>query len=359
MRKLKIAIFCTNEWPTPPPETVFYAPLWVAYWIAEGLAKKGHKVFYFGSKESKFKYAKLISFGMPAIKYNKKVANFLSRSYLNEQVVNFYEQLMISKIYQMAKKENFDLIHIHPYKRCINFVPFSKIPTVITLHDPIENLTKHILTFARKIPHLYFITLSNAQRKPLPDLNYSATLYNGIDIKKFKFNPTPKNYFVSAGRFVPEKGIDLAITVARKAKIKLKLAGGPAKGEYWEKKIKPHLGKHIEYLGMLPYSKMGNFYGEAKALLYPHRWQEPFGLIFIEAMACGTPVIAFKRGSAEEIIKEGKTGFLVSNIREMIRAIKKIDQIKREECRKWVEEKFTIEKMVENYEKVFYRIAKK
>lgn len=359
MKKLKIAVFCTNEWPTPPPENVFYAPLLIAYWISEGLAKRGHKVFYFGSRESKLKYAKLISFGIPAIKYNKKISSIILNPYLNERIVNFYEQFFISKIYQMAEKEGFDLIHIHPYQRCLNFVPFSRIPTVITLHDPIEGFTKHILNFAKKIPKLYFVSISNEQRKTLQNLKYIATIYNGIDIKKFKFNPQPEDYFVSAGRFVPEKGIDLAILVAKKTGIKLKLAGGPAKGKYWEEKIKPFLGKNIEYVGMIPYSKIPKFYGDAKGLLSPHRWREPFGLIFIETMACGTPVIAFNRGSAPEIIKDGKTGFLVKNLNQMVKKIKEIEKIDRKECRKLVEEKFTVEKMVENYEKTFYEIAKK
>jgi len=357
-RKLKIAIFCTNEWPTPPPQNTFYAPLWIAYWVAEGLAKRGHKVFYFGSKESKLKYAKLVSFGIPAIKYNKSVLNFIENHDLNEKVVNFYEQLMISKVYQLSEKEKFDIIHIHPYRRCINFSSFSKIPTVVTIHDPIEGLTKHLLSFTKKIPQVHLISISNAQRKPLPNLNYAATIYNGIDIEKFKFNPKPQDYFLAAGRFVPEKGIDLAILAAKKAKIKLKLAGGPAKGEYWEKKIKPFLNKAIEYVGMVDYHKIGDFYGKAKGLLYPHRWQEPFGLVFVESMACGTPVIAFERGSAGEIIKNGKTGFLVKNLNQMVKKIKEIENIDRRGCREWVEKNFTIAEMVQNYEKVFYKIAK-
>lgn len=359
MKKLKIAVFCTNEWPTPPPENVFYAPLWIAYWISEGLAKRGHKVFYFGAKESKLKYAKLVSFNLPAIKYNKEVSEFISNPYLNEKIVNFYEQLMISKIYAISKKEKFDLIHIHPYGRCINFAPLFKIPTVITLHDPIEGFTKHILKFAKKNPQLFFVSISNAQRKPLPDLNYVATIYNGIDIERFKFNLKPKDYFVSAGRFVPEKGIDLAILAAKKAKIKLKIVGGPSKGKFWEEKIKPHLGGNIEYLGMVSYSELPKLYGEAKGVLHLHRWREPFGLILIEAMACGTPVITFKKGSAPEIIRNGKTGFLVKNMDEVVEKIKEIEKIDRKECRKLVEEKFTIEKMVENYERIFLKIVKK
>lgn len=359
-RKLKIAIFCTNEWPTPPPGNIFYAPLWIAYYIAEGLAKKGHKVFYFGAKNSKLKYAKLISLGIKAIQQNKNLIPFTKESALmNEKVVNFYEQLLISKIYQMDQKEKFDIIHIHPFKRCIVFAPLTKTPTVITLHDPISGWYKHLLSWTKKFPSIYLISISNNQRKSLPKLNYLATIYNGIDLKNFNFNEKPKNYFIAAGRFIPEKGIDLAIKVAKMAKIKLKIAGGPAKGPYWEKSIKPFLGKDIEYVGMLPYSKMGEFYSQGKALLAPIRWEEPFGLYFIEAMACGTPVIAFKKGSAPEIIKDGKTGFLVENLKEMVEATKEIEKIKRIDCREWVKENFTLEKMVKNYEEVFYKLVKR
>lgn len=357
MKKLKIAIFCTNQWPTPPPKTTFYAPLWIVYYIAEGLAKKGHKVFYFGSKESKLKYAKLISDNKPATKYNKELLPYWPQK--ANEMVTFDEFMLASKIYLMGKKEKFDIINIHPYRRAIPLAVLTKTPTVITIHDPIEGLAKYMLSFTKKIPQIYLISLSNAQRRPLPNLNYIGTVYNGIELKNFKFNKKPKDYFVLAGRFVPEKGIDLAILAAKKAGVKLKLAGGPAEGEYWERKIRPHLGKQIEYVGMLSYFQMGQFYGQGKALLAPIRWEEPFGLYFIEAMACGTPVIAFPRGSAPEVIKNQRTGFLVKNLNEMVKAIKKIDQIQRKDCRKWVESNFTLETMVENYEKVFYKISEK
>jgi glycosyltransferase involved in cell wall biosynthesis len=365
MKKLKIAVFCTIEWPTPPPENIFYAPLWIAYWIADGLAKRGHEVFYFGSRESKLKYAKLISFGKKAVAFDKKLQIFLPE--LRSELLAFEEQMVVSKIYQMDQKEKFDIIHIHPYRRCIPFAPLTKTPTVITIHDPINKELKfgkwfpfnyYRLKQTKRIPQIHLISLSNAQRKPLPNLNWAATVYNGIEIKKFKFNPKPKNYFAAAGRFVPEKGIDIAIQLAKKMGFKLKIAGGPPREEFFEKKIKPYLGKNVEYVGMLPYSKMGEFYGNAKALLCPIRWEEPFGLYFIEAMACGTPVIAFNRGSAPEIIKNGETGFLVKNLNEMAKKIREIEKIDRKKCREWVEENFTIGKMVENYEKVFLKITK-
>ena len=355
MKKLKIAIFCTNEWPTLPPENIFYAPLWIAYYTAEGLAKKGHDVFYFGSKESKLKYAKLVSFNNTALKYNKKISPYLKKS--NELVVNFYEQIMISKMYQMSLKDKFDVIHVHPYRRCIPFAQLTKTPTAITIHDPISDFRKHQLSETKDTPNVYLISISNSQRKPLPKLNYANTVYNGIDLKKFKFNSNPSDYFVTAGRFVPEKGIDIAIKIAKKAGVKLKIAGGPSYGEYFNKKIKPHLGKNIEYVGMIDYLKMGDFYSKAKGLLAPIQWEEPFGLFFIEAMACGTPVITFNRGSAKEVVNNKKTGYIAKDIPEAVNAVKKIDQIKRSDCRKWVEKNFSIEKMVDSYEKAYYNIV--
>ena len=358
MKKLKIAIFCTNEWPTPPPQNLFYAPLWIAYYTAEGLAKKGHKVFYFGPKESKLKHAKLVSFNNQSLKYNKALFPFFEKS--NEMVVNFYEQIMISKIYQMNLKEKFDVIHIHPYRRCLPLAPFSKTPTIITIHDPILGFNKFQIAETKNIPNIFLASISNAQRKPLPNLNYISTVYNGIDLDKFKFNPKPEDYFVTTGRFVPEKGIDLAISIAKKAGVKLKIAGGPCSGEYFDKKIKPFLNKNnIEYLGMIDYLKMGDFYAKAKGLLIPLQWEEPFGLFMIEAMACGTPVIVFDRGSAKEVVKDKETGFIVKNADQAVKAIKKIDSIKRENCRKRVEEFFSKEKMVQGYEDAYHKIIAK
>ncbi len=356
MKKLKIAIFCTNEWPTLPPQNIFYAPLWIAYYTAEGLAKKGHDVFYFGSRESKLKYAKLVSFNAQALKYNKKLTPFLIKS--NETVVNFYEQIMISKMYEMSLKGKFDLIHVHPYRRCIPFAQLTKTPTVITVHDSISNFKKYQLSETKNNPNIYLISISNSQRKPLPKLNYANTVYNGIDLNNFKFNSSPNDYFVTAGRFVPEKGIDVAIKIAKKAGVKLKIAGGPPCGDYFNEKIKPHLGKDIEYVGMIDYLKMGDFYSKAKGLLAPIKWEEPFGLFFIESMACGTPVITFNRGSAKEVVSNKKTGFITKDIPEAVSAVKKINHIKRSDCRKWVENNFSIEKMVDSYEEAYYDIIK-
>lgn len=155
---------------------------------------------------------------------------------------------------------------------------------------------------------------------------------------------------------MPTKGADLAIKVALETGENLIIAGTPNKGRYWEEKIKPYLGKNIKYVGNISYEKTYKYYGQSKATLCPIRWEEPFGLTFIESMACGTPVIALDRGSAREVIQDGKTGFVVKNIRGMIKAIKKIGEIKREDCRALVEKRFTTERMVSDYEKIYQEI---
>jgi glycosyltransferase involved in cell wall biosynthesis len=167
------------------------------------------------------------------------------------------------------------------------------------------------------------------------------------------------------GRLVPLKGAHNAIKVARQLKSKLLIIGEYSRDSayyinYWRKKIKPFIDHKIIF-----HSKGGSrqkvlrMVSQAKAFLFPIEWEEPFGLVMIEAMACGTPVIAFKRGSVPEIVKNGKTGFVVKNLREMIQAVKKIDQIDRRACRQRVEKKFTVEKMVENYEKLYYKLLAK
>lgn len=353
-KKLRIAMFCTNEWPTPPPQDTFYAPLWIAHAVAEGLTRRGHRVDYFGARGSKLN-ARLVDLGMPAIKHDRRLQPFLKRQ--NEVVVNFAEQLMLSELYRRAINGAYDLVHIHPYRRAIQFAPLTDTPTVFTLHDPIDGFRKYMLEQTAAHPHTYLVSISDAQRKPAPRLNYAATVYNGINLKSYPFNPHPGTHLVAAGRFVPEKGIDLAVRVAARAGVRLRLAGGQAEGDYWEHHIKPYVDKPgTRYVGMLPYRKLGEFYGSGLALLYPLRWEEPFGLVMVEAMACGTPVIALPHGSVPELVKDGVSGFIVKTIPEMVRAVKKIPTLDRRRVRQWVEQKFSNEKMVEGYEEAFYKI---
>lgn len=365
---MRIAIMASNLYPTPPRgEKKIYASLWIAHYLAEGLKKRGHKVFLFGSSDSKTT-ATLISNNLISFKKNKEwFKNYqkLNLTSWGEVVRRNYELSLAVKLYQMAQQKKFDIIQFHARPTILQPAPLVKTPIVFTLHDPLNyplgtNTLKLIYNHYRKnkIKNVYFVSISNAQRKPLPTLNYAATIYNGIDTKKFSFKKERGNYLAFSGRVMARKGVDIAVQAARKTGEKLKIAGEIPSDrlDYWETEIKPYLSRKITYQGMLNQKQMIPFYQKAKALLLPIRWEEPFGLVMIEAMACGTPVIAFNRGSVPEVVKDGKTGFIVKNLKEMIEAIKKIDQIERRECRKWVEKKFTIEKMVDGYEKLYYKI---
>ncbi|MEK7603932.1 MAG: glycosyltransferase, partial [Patescibacteria group bacterium] len=159
-----------------------------------------------------------------------------------------------------------------------------------------------------------------------------------------------------AGRLEEKKGVFEAIQVAQATNSKLLIAGSPSEGKYWDEKIAPHLNDKIRYIGLVPYNEIARYFRNAKAFLFPILWEEPFGLVMAEAMAAGTPVIAFNRGSVPEVVVDGKTGFIVKTVEEMAEAIRKIGQIDRRECRKHVEDNFSVEKMVDGYERAFLKI---
>ena len=346
--------------PVPKDFGEIYAPVEVALNIAEGLAKRGHKVTFFGPLGSKSKICETREINISPL-YKNEILKLPGAKEKKEREKIFYlfDQYIIALIFKENLKKKFDIIHIHPIDRALPFALLVKTPIVYTLHDPIYDWRAKIFKMYQT-KNQYFISISNAQRKPAPDLNWVGTIYNGINLNLFPFETKPKNYLLFLGRILAKKGVDIAIKVALKTKENLIIAGDRPDENFWRKKIKPYLKmKNIKYLGFLPYQKTYKLYQEAKALLCPIQWEEPFGLTFIESQACGTPVIAFDRGSAKEVIKDGKTGFVVKNVEEMIKAIKKIDKIKREDCRKWVEEKFTIERMVSNYEKIYYRIIRR
>jgi len=356
---MRIATMITGHYTCPPPKGVIYAPMLIVKAVAEGLTKRGQKVYFFGPEGSKLKVTKIFSGGLKPLHGKRKHQILRDPKIDSAKAANLWDQYLISLIYQGALKGEYDLIHIHPVDRALPFgLAIKKIPVVYTLHDPIYPWRAEIFRMFQS-KNQYFVSLSDAQRKPAPDLNWAGTVYNGLDLKKFPFSEKPKDHCLFLGRLLPTKGVKEAIAACKITGERLIIAGTPSEGDYWEKEIKPHLNKNIQYVGNIPYEETYKYYGQAKVTLCPIQWEEPFGLTFIESMATGTPVIAFDRGSAREVIKDGETGFVVKNVEEMIKAIKRIGEIKREGCRRWVEEKFTIERMVNDYEKVFYQIIRK
>ena len=373
---MKIGFFNSIDTTIPLPKGIINAPMIFTKNLAKKLSEKGHQVSLFALKNSRVPGVKIYPLDY---KWNRNIKNedmdwvshtcftpkFLNYK-LKKDIKKFYNQLAISEI--CIRQKQFDILHFN-YSEIDNIIPFAKLfktPILIVIHDYITPLRKVVFKETQNFKNIYFVSISASQRKSFKKANFIETIHHGIDVNKFQFNPNPKNYMLFSGRLFYKKGVDAAIKTAQKTKNNLKIIGTINDLDYYNKSIKPYLNKNIQYLGTKYRQELIRFFQNARVSLFPIRWKEPFGLVMIEAMACGTPVIAFNRGSVPEIIKDGKTGFIVKNTDEMIKAVKKIYQMPETEykkmrynCRKHVEENFTIEKMVDNYEKVYYEILKK
>lgn len=346
---MKIALLAPFEESVPPEK--YGGTELIVYHLAQLLPKMGHETYLFATADSKTN-SELIPTFPRAIRKEKIAEDIKTRDSL--------KYIGVAKVVEELKKRKIDIIHNHIGWRFLPFASLFECPTVTTLHGPLDIPYQQFIY--GRFKELPFVSISNSQRKPFQKLNYAATVYNGIDLNQFKFNEEPKgDYLAFLGRMSPEKGPKQAIEVAKRSGIKLKMAGkiDAVDKEYFEKEIKPLIdGKQVEFIGEIGSEERDGFLGNAIALLAPLQWEEPFGLFLIEPQACGTPVIALKRGAAPEVIKHGKTGFVVEMLDEMIIAVKKIDTIKRKECRKWIEENFTAERMVKDYEKVYQKLIK-
>jgi len=358
MKKLRIATMVTGHFTTPPPKGIVYAPMDIAVEVSEGLAKKGHLVDFFGPKGTKVNVNKVVTAGLKPLKEPSGEAITRGPNVGDSEVnkiFNLWDQFLIAKMFEEAEKGKYDLLHIHPADRALPLaLSHQEIQVFYTLHDPIYPWKAEVFSMFAS-PNQHYISISDAQRKPAPDLNYAATIYNGIDLSAFPFSESHDDYLLFCGRLQPEKGLAEAVEIARMTGEKLLIIGPPVTGEYWDKRIAPYLGDKIKYLGFVPREELFKYYQRALAVLVPIQWEEPFGLILAESMACGTPVIAFERGSVPEIVVEGKTGFIIKNndLEAMASAVKKIDKIKRLDCRRHIEKNFSIQRMIDRYEEVF------
>lgn len=373
---MKIAIISTNFEPLTPRDVV-YAPLMITRKLAEGLTEKNHEVTLFASSDSNSK-TKIISGDLPSLKENKEWASVLEKikthssdPYFGKKEVKYtevlrqnYELLLSTELFKRAGE--FDIVQTHSPPQVVQLAGLTDTPVAVTSHDPYSYPAKSGLTgliykeLSRRNKNIYFLALSESQKKSAPELPFASTVYNGIDKDKFRFKQQPGNYLLFVGRMHAGKGAHTAVQVARDSGEKLKLVG-PSHRErdnYFKEKIEPFLDEKITYEGALPQKKLVSLYQNAKALLFPVEEEESFGLVMVEAMACGTPVVAFNKYSVPEIVKDKETGFLVKNKEEMTNAIQKISTINREDCRKHIEKSFTTQKMVERYEKAYEKIIK-
>lgn len=333
---MKIAVLSPIAWRTPPLK---YGP-WeqVASNIAEGLIDKGVDVTLFATGNSKT---------AGKLQYVSKTA-YAEDSNLDPKV---WECLHISHLMEQA--DQFDLIHNH-----FDFLPLSysrliKTPMVTTIHG--FSSPNILPVYIKYNSDGYYVSISDSDRDP--SLDYIATVYNGINSNEFTFQPTPKDYLLFFGRIHPEKGTSESIQIAKKAGKRLIISGLIQDEAYFETKVKPFIDDdNVIYVGNSGPTERDRLLGEALALLHPISFDEPFGLSVTEAMFCGTPVIAYRRGSMPELINDKKTGFLVSSVEEAVSAIDCLSSIDRTQCRDWADSKFSKERMVEGYLKVYKEI---
>jgi len=306
---MKIAMLSPIAWRTPPRQ---YGP-WenVVSLLTEGLVGRGVDVTLFATADSKTR---------------GHLVSVCPKGYEEEPEIlpKVWECLHISGVFERG--EQFDLIHNHFDYLPLTYTSMTKTPTVTTIHG-------------------------------CPELDYIATIHHGIDLHQFTFRPQRGRYLLFFGRIHPEKGTRECIKVAGQTGMKLIIAGIIQDQDYFDLQVKPYLDDdRIIYVGSVGPEKRNELLGGAYALLHPINFDEPFGLSVVEAMACGTPVIAFNRGSMPEIIANGTTGFLVHNLDEMAEAVVKVKQLDRYQCRKLIEEQFSVDRMVQDYIEVYEKI---
>lgn len=326
----------------------------VIYNIVTTLVKEGHDVTLFAPQTAQVPAKVISTLDRPLRDLNISWENVM------------YPLSHLTQVYEW--REKFDILHMHVNKNqdYISF-PFSlyrNIPTLFTLHFrvPDAEYKSDRYMLLHKYRALPFSSISLSQQTP-DKLNYVANVYNSLPISDYPFNPHPEDYFVWLGKMIPIKGPKEAILAAKKAGVKLIVMGAIESGvtqavSYFEEEILPLIDeKQIILKENVSLPEKARILGGAKAMLNPILWEEPFGLVMIEAQATGTPVIAFNRGAAPEVIQNGKTGFLVNTVNEMVEKMKAVDTIDRSACRKWVEEKFTNENMAHGYLKAYENVV--
>jgi glycosyltransferase involved in cell wall biosynthesis len=311
--------------------------------VTEKLIERHHEVTLFATGDSKTS-ARLVAAQPQAFGYAQPVPPLLIETIRIRHLINI-----------LHHDSPFDIIHNHIYET-LGLLPFLTTPMVTTLHTVLSRPEFQSVLTRPEVQNTFFISISDAQRQPLPNLPYLATIYHGLDPAIFPFNPTPGEYLLFLGRISPDKGPEIAVEVARRTKRKLIVAAliDNPESEYSQKILRLFKeSPFVEFIGEVNEQQKKELYKNAYAFLMPIQWEEPFGLVVIEALACGTPVVAFNRGSMPEIITEGKTGFIVTSASAMAEAVDKVSTLSRQACRQHVEKHFTIDRMVTQYEKVF------
>ena len=326
-------------WESVPPKLYGGTERIVSY-LTEELVRLGHDVTLFASGDS-VTTARLEAICARALRLNTGIFN------RDAPMTMLMEQAL-------GKTGDFDIIHSH-----LDFMGFplarrNPTPTVTTFHGRLD--LPELEPVFREYAEMPMVSISNSQRKPVSWANWHATVYHGLPRDLYAFHPNSGDYLAFLGRIAPEKRPDHAIELAKRVGIPLRIAAkvDPADQEYFRTEIEPLLSDPlIEYIGEITDTEKNEFLGQAMALVCPYDWPEPFGLVLIEALACGTPVLAYRRGSIPEIIEDGTTGFVCEGVDELTTAIHRIPEIDRRQCRQTFEERFSVERMAQDYLRVY------
>lgn len=314
----------------------------VAY-LTDALVKLGHDVTLFASGDSVTK-AKLVSVTPSALRLSECM----------DQMAGHILQLQEV----MDRAHEFDLLHFHTDYLHFPVTRLSRLKTLTTLHGRLD--IPELKPLYKKFHDMPVVSISYAQRRPLYMANWVGNVYHGLPMDLYQQGPGEGDYVVFIGRFSPEKRADRAIEIARLANMKIKIAAKVDKADqrYFEKEIRHLLDQpHVEYLGEVGEAEKNKLLGNARALLFPIEWPEPFGMVMIESMACGTPVIAFNHGSVPEVIEHGKTGFIVDTVAKAAEALENIHLISRDDCRDTFENKFSAMVMAKNYIQLYAKLT--
>jgi len=316
----------------------------VVSWLTEALVSRGHDVTLFASGDS-ITSAELV----PACPKALRLAGI--RDHLASHIV------LMREVRRMA--DNFDILHFHV--DLLQYGMFEDLAhkTLTTMHGRLD--IPDFMPVYEALPEMPLVSISNHQRAPMPpDVNWHATIHHGLPETLVPFDPRGGEYLAFLGRIAPEKRPDRAIEIAKKAGIPLKIAAkvDPVDQTYFDQLIVPLLADPlIEFIGEIAESQKGAFLGNAKALLFPIDWPEPFGLVMIEAMSAGTPIIAWRNGSVPEVVEDGVNGFIVDSIPEAVAAARRVDALSREDVRKQFVERFTVSRMAADYEAAYARLV--
>ncbi len=342
MPKPKIAILASNLYPIPPRATA--AAELIVSQITEGLVQRGFPVTLYAAGDAKSK-ARLVAVTKRASIRDPHIGMGNHKA---------YEFIQASHAYADAQRWGAKVLLSHVPMVSAHFAAFAKFPTVALLHSPPTFTDSAVMASA---PKQKYISISNNQRKLAKGAKFITTIYHGVDTRGLHFQTKAGSYLAFLGRIRDYKGVAEAIATAQTLRMPLKIAGPIGDADYFAKYVKPALTKQIQYIGEITHSQKSAFLGQALATLFPIGWEEPFGLVIPESLACGTPVIAFKRGSVPELLQDGKTGYIVKNVPQMIAAVRKVNRIRRSACRQEAERRFSLDRMVDTYARLLARLA--